>query len=227
MNFGSTHIILGSGSPRRKQLLEELGWEFEVVVRNTSEDMPSDLQRGSMAIHLAEMKAAAFAGDLKANDLLITADTIVCLDKRILNKPENETEASRMLHSLSGRQHEVYTGVCLSTAMSQICFSVESKVHFKILNDPEISAYINKCRPFDKAGSYGAQECLQIEMNPCSAEELAFIQRIGKPDYFKNTLSQSEGNHFPLITKIEGSYFNVMGLPVVELWDHVENLLSN
>ncbi len=226
MNLGSTNIILGSGSPRRKQLLEELGWDFETIVRSTSEEMPSHLKRDKIAIHLAEMKAAAFDGDLKPNDLLITADTIVCLDDHILNKPETEKEASGMLQALSGRAHEVYTGVCLSTHKSRSCFSVESRVHFKKISDSEIAAYIKNYKPFDKAGSYGAQECLQPEMNPCSAEELAFIKRIGKPEYIETMLAKSAGSHYPIINKIEGSFFNVMGLPVVELWSRVENLLS-
>ncbi|TAH43694.1 MAG: septum formation protein Maf [Bacteroidetes bacterium] len=226
MNLSSTNIILGSGSPRRKQLLEELGWKFETVVRSTSEEMPSHLKRDKVAIHLAEMKAAAFDGDLKSNDLLITADTIVCLDDRILNKPENEKEALQMLQALSGRKHEVYTGVCLSTSKSRNCFSVESRVHFKKINDFEIIEYIRKYKPFDKAGSYGAQECLQPDMNPCSPEELKFINRIGRPDYVEKTLTKSTETHYPIIDKIEGSFFNVMGLPVVELWNAVEKLLS-
>ncbi len=226
MNLDSTNIILGSGSPRRKQLLEELGWNFETIVRSTPEEMPSHLRRDQIAIHLAEMKAAAFDGDLNPNDLLITADTIVCLDDRILNKPESEKEALQMLQALSGREHEVYTGVCLSTHKSRSCFSVESRVLFKKLTDSEINEYIKNYKPFDKAGSYGAQECLQPNMNPCSPEELAFINRIGKPAYIETVLGKSTGSHYPIINKIEGSFFNVMGLPVVELWSRVENLLS-
>ena len=179
-----------------------------------------------MAIHLAEMKAKEFDGTLNEQDLLITADTIVCKEEDILNKPADETEAVQMLTTLSGHKHEVYTGVCLSTSKRRISFSVESSVYFKKISKEEIINYIREFKPFDKAGSYGAQECLDKDYNPCSDAEIKFIAKIEIPTFFEKSLHDTIFQNKPLIEKIEGGYFNVMGLPVVELWENVSKILS-
>lgn len=226
MDLTSVNIILGSGSPRRKQLLECLGWNPDVNIKNTEEDMPPHLRGHDVPVYLAELKASAFIDELKSNDLLITADTIVCKDDQILNKPSEEKEAFEMLKSLSGRKHEVYTGVCIIYRSLKSSFYVKSLVHFQEIDNKIIQEYILKFRPFDKAGSYGAQECLPEGMDPCSVEEKEFMKKIQKPDYFIQSLDMSGKKHIPLIRRIEGSYFNVMGLPVVELWNAVGNLLK-
>ncbi len=227
MDLSSRHLILGSASPRRRQLLEGLGWKVDVIVKETPEIPPPQLKKGDVATHLAELKANAFNSVLTDTDLLITADTIVCLDDRILNKPENEKHAFEMIKSLAGRDHQVFTGVCISNPSKRDCFSVETIVHFNHLSDSEILEYIAHYKPFDKAGAYGAQECLPESMNPCSPEELEFINSIGQPDYFRRTLAMDGKKHIPIIQRIDGSYFNVMGLPVVEVWSHLQEFLKS
>lgn len=227
MDLSNFKIILGSASPRRKQLLEALGWDIEVKVRNTDEAIPPNLSGSSVAIYLAEKKAEAFEGQLKENELLITSDTIVCKEDAILNKPADKNEAFEMLKTLSGTEHQVYTGVCLMLNGQRRSFAAESTVHFRELNDRKIEDYIDRFEPFDKAGSYGAQECLPEGMNPCSKEEQEFINIISQHDYFQRSLNMSGKQHVPLIKKIEGSYFNVMGLPVATLWDEVENIIKS
>jgi septum formation protein len=227
MDLSNFKIILGSASPRRKQLLEALGWDIEVKVRNTDEAIPPNLSGSSVAIYLAEKKAEAFEGQLKENELLITSDTIVCKEDAILNKPADKNEAFEMLKTLSGTEHQVYTGVCLMLNGQRRSFAAESTVHFRELNDRKIEDYIDRFEPFDKAGSYGAQECLPEGMNPCSKEEQEFINKISQHDYFQRSLNMSGKQHVPLIKKIEGSYFNVMGLPVATLWDEVENIIKS
>ncbi|MBP6334963.1 MAG: Maf family protein [Bacteroidia bacterium] len=226
MEMSGRRIILGSGSPRRKQLLEQLGWQIEVQVKNTPEDIPPTLKRGEVAMHLAKAKAHAFDEELRTTDVLINADTIVCLDDDILNKPSDAEEAFQMLSRLSGRSHQVYTGVCLSFNKKRELFFAETTVFFNELKEQLIKEYISHYQPFDKAGSYGAQECLPDGMNPCSTEELEFIKQINKPDYFQKSLAMDSKKHIPIIQRIEGSYFNVMGMPVVELWQQLEKLLK-
>lgn len=185
MNF-SRPILLASNSPRRKELLAGLGLTFEVRVKEVQEDFPEHMQREEVAEYLASHKAYAYAADLQ-DEVLITADTIVCLGDRILNKPADAAEAFNMLRSLSGQAHEVITGVCLLTRETKIVFHDVTKVYFKELTDQEIHYYIEHYKPFDKAGAYGIQE---------------WIGMIG-------------------IEKIEGSYFNVVGLPVQKLYTHL------
>lgn len=188
MNF-SLPILLASNSPRRKELLAGLGLTFEVRVKEVHEDFPEHMQREEVAEYLASHKADAYAGDLK-DEVLITADTIVCLGDRILNKPADAAEAFDMLRALSGASHEVITGVCLLTKETKTVFHDTTKVYFKELSDEEINYYIQHYKPFDKAGAYGIQE---------------WIGMIG-------------------IEKIEGSYFNVVGLPVQKLYTHLRQL---
>ncbi|HLU87381.1 MAG TPA: Maf family nucleotide pyrophosphatase [Taishania sp.] len=151
-------IILGSNSPRRKQLLQEMGYDFEVRVADTDESFPKNLSLSEVAMHVAKNKAIALAGELEADEVLITADTIVCVDEQILGKPKDKTEATMMLRLLSGKSHLVITGVCLVKNGLISTESCTTKVIFKELSDQEISYYIDNYKPFDKAGSYGIQE---------------------------------------------------------------------
>ena len=150
-------IILASGSPRRKALLESLDIPFSVDVRPVDERFPASLNPSEVAEYLAQKKSTGW-GDLNSNQLLITADTVVCLDHRILEKPKDQSDAIRMLRELSGAVHLVYTGVCLRTANKTVSFTDCTEVTFRELTVAEIEFYVNKYKPFDKAGSYGAQE---------------------------------------------------------------------
>ncbi len=187
MNFTKTYI-LASNSPRRKELLTNLGLPFQTRVKEVDENFPPDLMRAEVAEYLAAHKASAYRQDLQPEEVLITADTIVCLDEKVLNKPLSHAEATRMLTQLSGRSHEVYTGVCLMSLEKSVVFSDVTTVHFRDLTRDEIDFYINQYTPFDKAGSYGAQDWLGM---------------VG-------------------IERIEGSYFNVMGLPVHRLYEELQ-----
>ncbi|MHB8401974.1 MAG: Maf family nucleotide pyrophosphatase [Bacteroidia bacterium] len=178
------NIILGSASPRRKQLLKEAGFVFKKFSINADENFSPTLQAEQISLYLAEKKAKAYPEKLKDNEILITADTIVWVENIALNKPTNNFEASQMLQLLSNKMHQVFTGVCITSNKKQVTFFDETKVYFKNLSENEIAYYIKTHKPFDKAGSYGAQDWLGL---------------IG-------------------IEKIEGSYFNVMGLPIHKLY---------
>jgi len=181
----SFDIILASASPRRKQLLSELGIEFKVQTKSIDENFPDSYPVEKVAQYLSEIKAAAFlTSEMKQNTLIITADTVVTLGKTILGKPTNYQSAANMLRNLSGKKHNVITGVTLRTVNKRQSFSASTDVYFKNLTNEEIDYYITKYKPFDKAGGYGIQE---------------WIGHIA-------------------IKKIEGSYFNVMGLPTHKLY---------
>ncbi|CAN5921764.1 Maf-like protein [soil metagenome] len=180
-------LILASNSPRRQELLRQLGLTFRVWVKPVEEDYPEDLHRGQIALFLASRKAAAYEAELQPDETLITADTIVCLDELVLNKPADYEEACRMLRLLSGQSHDVITGVCLHSPGQTSTFFETTRVSFKPLSPAEIHHYVSTFRPYDKAGSYGIQE---------------WIGMIG-------------------IEKIEGSYFNVMGLPVHRVYEEL------
>ncbi len=183
-------IILGSGSPRRQQLLKDAGYDFKVQSLNADESFPGNLKAEQIALYLCEKKAEAYTENLKEDELLITADTIVWINDIVLNKPSGEFEAKQMLQLLSGKMHQVFTGVCITSAGKKISFTDETKVWFKNLSEAEIDFYIKNYKPFDKAGSYGAQDWLGL---------------IG-------------------VEKIEGSYFNVMGLPVHKVYEELRKL---
>jgi len=184
----SKNILLASKSPRRQQLLHDMGLQFKIVTKDTNENFSALLVKQQIPVYLAEKKALAFETEIGENDLILTADTIVWVNNLVLNKPENEAEAFAMLRLLSGNMHQVFTGVCLKTKTEQLSFFDETKVWFKNITDDEIWHYIKNYKPFDKAGSYGAQD---------------WIGLVG-------------------IEKIEGSYFNVMGLPVHKLYDYLK-----
>ncbi|MGE5426886.1 MAG: Maf family nucleotide pyrophosphatase, partial [Methylococcaceae bacterium] len=157
-NLQKYEIILASQSPRRQQLLHELGLEFKVQSMNVAEDFPDHLGMTEVPVFLAELKAAAFLPQLKSHQLVITADTIVWLDGHVLNKPADYTDAWRMLSHLSGKKHQVVTGVCLLSSEKKVSFYVSTDVWFKELEDNEIRYYLDHYRPYDKAGAYGIQE---------------------------------------------------------------------
>jgi septum formation protein len=152
-------IILASGSPRRKQLLDQLGLAFRIEVRQIDETFPETLNPSEVAEYLSNLKAEAFpAGELNHNELVITADTIVTLENEMLAKPVDRKDAFRMLRKLSGKTHQVITGVTLKTTDRSHTFSVSTDVKFKSLTEEEIAYYIDHYKPYDKAGAYGIQE---------------------------------------------------------------------
>ena len=178
-------LILASNSPRRRELLAGLGLDFEVrVLPDIDESHPDELREGDIPLYISRAKAAAYLPTLAADELLITADTIVWLDGQLLEKPHDEADARRMLRLLSGKTHQVFTGVCLTTTEKQVAFSCRTDVTFCTLTDDEIQHYVGHYKPMDKAGAYGVQE---------------WIGYVG-------------------VERIEGSFFNVVGLPVQRLY---------
>ncbi len=185
--FPDYNYILASKSPRRQQLLQSLGIPFSVKTLELEENFPDDLAKGEIPVFLAKLKAEPFKPELNENDLLITADTIVWLNGKVLGKPADNNEAKSMLNELSGKEHQVISGVCLTSAKKQASFYSHTNVNFKTLAEKEIDYYISNCNPFDKAGSYGIQDWIGI---------------IG-------------------ITSINGSFYNVMGLPIQKLYEEI------
>lgn len=151
-------IILASGSPRRKKFFEDFGVDFEIRLKPVEEVYPENLQGPQISDFLAELKASAFDGTLKKNEILITSDTVVWLKGESLAKASNQQEAFDMLTKLSNNWHEVITSVCLKTTISQQTVNATTSVKFKKLTPDEIYFYIEKYEPFDKAGAYGIQE---------------------------------------------------------------------
>ena len=152
-------IILASNSPRRKELLAGLGIPFEVrLIPDIDESFPDDLPPSEIPCYIARKKADAYRLNSKEGELIITADTVVVVDNKVINKPADREDAIRMLRLLSGRAHEVITGVVMTTSDKQVVFADHSIVDFAVLEDKEISYYVDTFRPFDKAGAYGIQE---------------------------------------------------------------------
>lgn len=154
-------IVLGSASPRRQELLRQLDWDFKTVSIKADETYPNILPATEVPEYLAIKKSLAY-DKLKKDELLITADTIVVLDGEILEKPKNKTAAKKMLQALSGKKHEVITGVCLRTKKDILTFADISEVYFKKLKNKDINYYIDRYKPFDKAGAYGIQEWIGL-----------------------------------------------------------------
>ena len=153
------HIVLASNSPRRRELLAGLGLHFTVkVLEGIDESYPKETPINEVANVISKKKASAYKDSLTDDELLITADTIVVVDNDILGKPKDSDDARRMLKLISGRTHQVITGVTLTTTTRQQSFSVETDVTFKSLSDEEINYYIQHYKPYDKAGAYGIQE---------------------------------------------------------------------
>ncbi|MDO1451035.1 Maf family nucleotide pyrophosphatase [Rhodocytophaga aerolata] len=156
MNFNYP-LVLASSSPRRQQLLMGAGLVFSVKTKNVPEDFPEDMPVKDVPVYLAKRKAMSFAAEL-TDEIILAADTVVIINGRILNKPQNEQEAVEMLSLLSGKKHEVVTGVCLFSQTKTHTFSDLTEVYFRNLSAAEITFYVENYRPFDKAGAYGAQE---------------------------------------------------------------------
>ena len=184
-------IILASSSPRRQQLLKDLGLKFEVVEIDYEESFPENLDGEETAICLAKGKSDSFRNILSDNEIVITADTIVWCNNKALGKPIDYEDARRMIRELSGNTHEVITGVNLLSAKKEVSFSESTRVTFEELSDEEIDYYIKEFKPFDKAGAYGIQEWIGIAA--CS--------------------------------RIEGSYFNVVGLPVQRVYQELQKFI--
>jgi len=152
------HLILASGSPRRQNFLKELGLEFEIRLKEVEEKYPSHLRGSEITDYLSKLKAAPFLAELKNDDILITADTIVWLEDQAIGKPKNMDDALRMLKKLSNKTHEVISSFCISTTNRQVVVNDMTKVRFAKLEPEEIEYYLINFKPFDKAGSYGIQE---------------------------------------------------------------------
>ena len=182
------NVILGSASPRRKELLSDIGLIFSIQTTEKEETFSHSLKEEEIAEFLARQKSKFLSENLQQNNLLITADTIVSFNNEILNKPKNKEDAFKTLNKLSGNTHKVITGVCLKSKNKEIVFSVTTLVTFKALSEEEVNHYINKYNPFDKSGAYGIQD---------------WIGKIG-------------------INNINGSYTNVVGLPISELYQQLK-----
>lgn len=183
-------IILASGSPRRQQFFKDLDLDFEIRLKEIEEIFPVELKREAITNYLAELKAAAFEGELNENEILVTSDTLVWHNEKAVGKPKNKQDAFDILKSLSNATHEVITSVCFKTnTKTEVLFEI-TKVTFNELSDEAIEYYIENYKPFDKAGAYGIQE---------------WIGFIG-------------------VKKIEGSYANVIGLPVDKVYQYLINL---
>ena len=157
-NLNNFNIILASGSPRRQQFFKELGLTFEIRLKPIKEEYPNRLRHFEISDYLAQLKSLPFKEDLKDHDILITSDTIVWHDHKALGKPKNHQDAFDMLSALSGKTHEVITSVCFTKSTTQKTVNAVTQVTFKALTAEEINYYIETCKPFDKAGSYGIQE---------------------------------------------------------------------
>lgn len=189
-NLIDKNIILASGSPRRQQFFLDLNLEFEIRLKEVEEVYPTHLTAGEIPNFLAALKASAFEGELKDQDLLVTSDTIVWHNEKALGKPKDYEDAFAMLRSLSGNMHEVITSVCFKTNSSLEVISETTKVFFKELTDEEISYYLRTFEPYDKAGAYGIQDWIGLIA----------------------------------VEKIEGSYANVMGMPVDKVYAFLKTL---
>ena len=158
-NIKKYNVILASNSPRRKELLAGLGIDFKVkVIDGIDESYPPSLAAQQVAEYIAEKKAEAYRSVMDDNDLIITADTVVIVNNEILGKPTDAADAIRMLQSMASRSHHVVTGVCITSKHVHKSFSVTTEVEFAALSDDEIDYYVQRYRPFDKAGAYGIQE---------------------------------------------------------------------
>jgi len=188
MDVLSRKIILASQSPRRRQLLSQAGFTFEIKTNPIDESFPEDMPAEEVAEYLAAEKAKAILPLVEKGEIVLTADSVVILNNKIYGKPTDEADAHRILSELSGQVHTVITGVCLADGHQQRTFSGITKVHFKELSDAEIEYYVRTCKPFDKAGAYAIQEWIGL----CK------------------------------IDKIEGTYANVMGLPVDLVYRELE-----
>ncbi|MDR0811448.1 MAG: Maf-like protein [Paludibacter sp.] len=188
LNLEKYDIILGSQSPRRQELLRGLNLNFRVLTIDVDETYPQNLQREEIPLYIAQKKAEAYKDMLTDNSLIITADTIVWHDGEVFGKPKDKDDAVRMLQRLSGKTHQVITGVCINSVNKSRVFDVITDVKFASLTDKEIHFYVENYKPFDKAGAYGIQEWIG----------------------------------FMGVESIDGSFYNVMGLPVQRLYNELK-----
>ena len=186
------HLLLASKSPRRRELLAQMGLPFSIVDIDVEEHLSTPLPASKVAESLAILKADGYASPIKDDEVLVTADTVVVADEKVLGKPHTRDEAMAMLTMLLGRKHQVYTGVCLRSSSCSASFTECTDVFFRQLTEREISYYIDNYKPYDKAGAYGIQE---------------WIGMVG-------------------IEKIEGCYYNVMGLPTTRLYRELQGLVD-
>jgi septum formation protein len=212
-------LVLASGSPRRAFLLKECGFEFTVQPTNASEDFDEDMNLNEVPAFLAGKKAEAAYKKIKDNELVLTADTVVIFENEILNKPQTTAEAVSMLTKLSDNTHKVITAVCLTTTNGFETIEETSWVTFRELKQSDINRYVEHFKPMDKAGAYGAQECLPENYIPLSGYERDFLKRINKPDLLSKSKPMYTVEPLVAIDEIAGSYFNVMGLPIAKLYD--------
>jgi len=199
--------------------MKEIGFEFVTQKPDADESFPVDMPVEHVPIYLAKKKADSLR--LPDESVVLTADTVVIIDGKILNKPADRGEAIGMLKSLVGRKHLVITGACLRSAYKTDAFDVRTGVTFKPVHIGEIEQYVDEFKPFDKAGAYGAQECLPVGLNPCSDEEINFLTRIGKSYLVEKSKRTSSTRGVVVIDKIDGSYFNVMGLPIHKVYERI------
>jgi len=185
-------IFLGSKSPRRHDLLKGAHIHFELLNIDTNEDYPLHLKSFKIPLYLCEKKAEKAQLIFDDKTILITADTIVWLNNKVINKPVDKDDAIRILKTLSGNCHEVYTAVCLKSLNKKVSFYVKSKVYFRKLNKKEILYYVETFKPYDKAGAYGIQEWLG----------------------------------YIAIKKVDGSFYNVMGLPISALYKKLGEFIN-
>ena len=158
-NLKKYKVILASNSPRRKELLAGLGVDYEVrTLPDVDESYPETLQGADIPLYIAKEKADAYVAMMQPGELMITADTIVWLDGKVLGKPRDREDALQMLRTMSGRTHEVFTGVCITTTDWQRSFTAQTEVRFATLSEEEIAYYVDNFQPMDKAGAYGVQE---------------------------------------------------------------------
>ncbi len=158
-NLEKYKVILASGSPRRRELMAGLGVNYEVrILPDVDESYPDTLQGEEIPLYIAKKKADAYIPMMQPDELIITADTIVWLDGKVLGKPRDREDALQMLRTMSGRTHEVFTGVCITTTDWQRSFTAQTEVRFATLSEDEIIYYVDNFKPMDKAGAYGVQE---------------------------------------------------------------------
>lgn len=188
-----TKLILASKSPRRQQLMQMMGIDFELRTKSVEENFSPDTPVEEVPKLLAEKKARAFSSEIRANELILTADTVVIFQNEILGKPQDLSEAKQTLQKLSGQTHQVVTGVCLYSQAQSITFSDSSLVFFEQLSEGEIDYYLQVAPPMDKAGAYGIQDWIGLIA----------------------------------VKRMEGCYYNVMGLPIARLYQEIKKYFPN
>lgn len=206
--------------------MKEIGFEFTVQSPDIDESFPNNLPAVLVPKYLAEKKARVFEKNI-SNEIVISSDTIVILNNEILNKPLDRKEAIAMLIKLSGETHTVITAVCLFGKEKIDCFDDRTEVTFKILTQEEIEFYVDTYKPYDKAGAYGAQDCLPAGVNPCSPMEISFLKKINRVELIEKTFTRTAaGIGMVAIEKINGSYFTVMGMPMHLVYSHLQKFIA-